>query len=63
MEAINDDLGNNEAKTHRQNDREGDHAVRDGCTQEGQSGIRAIGKLQEAAGQPEEEDSRHQLNH
>ena len=63
VEAIDDDLGNNDSKTHRQHDREGGHAVRDGCTQERQSGIRAIGKLQEAAGHPEEEDSRHQRNH
>src|SRR5689334_5298504 len=63
MEAIDDDLGNNDATTHRQNDREGDHSVRDRCTQEWQSDIRAIGKLQEAAGHPEEEDSRHQRNH
>src|SRR5262249_44580078 len=58
-QTINCNLGNNDAEAHRQNDVNGGHAVRDCRTQEIQSRIRAIGKLDEAAGHSEQEYARY----
>src|SRR5256712_2313301 len=57
--AIDGRLRNDEAEAHRQNNRDGGHAVGDCCAHELQRRMRAVGKLQEAARHSEEEDARH----
>src|SRR5216684_787036 len=62
-EAINDDLRNNDAEAHRENDSDGSHPVGNRRTQELQRGIRANRKLQEATRHSEQEDARHHRDH
>src|SRR5689334_20392941 len=58
IEAIDDDLGSDQTEAHRQDDRDGGHAVRERRRQELQGGIRAAGEHHQATRHSEEKDAR-----
>src|SRR5258708_22119034 len=60
VEAVNEHLWNNEAKTHRQYDDDCRHAVRECRAHQLQRRMRDAGKLHQAAGHSENVDAGHQ---
>src|SRR5262249_14466769 len=58
-EVVDDDFRDDEAEAHRQNDRDGGHAVSDRCRKKLQGRIRAGRELDEAARHSEEKHAGH----
>src|ERR1700737_5504663 len=62
-EVINGDLWNDEAKAHRQDDKEGGRAVSDCRAYKVERGMWSVSDLHEAARHPEEVDARYHRHH